>query len=729
MTMKTTKTIAHIALGLCLVGGAAGCVDDDGKLDESDVKGGPEGKAEAWGSSDNPALFSTTLEYRLAELPRNGEATNIPWAGSYWPVYEDSINRKWEGASSKSPAAKYGEAFGVTGVEDAVSRYHGIDGQSSRTSCTTTSQCNSQLGESCAIRPGQTTGRCIPTWWGICHAWAPVSILHPEPKKAVTWNNVQFKVNDIKALMTLVYDRTESRFVSLRCNLQHSADEISFDKYGRPTGNSVACKDTNPGTFHVLVANYLGKQGESFVYDRTFDVEVWNQPLRGYRITAMNEVTALEANKLIGVTAESGTTVERTGSVSGGTWSHLGSFPVTPGTALTVAMTGTGDPDLHVRFGSQPTAQTYDCRPYANGPTEQCDLTVPDGASAVFVSVLGYGSGAASTYNVKVTSGGAIPTTYAFNNNAAKLYKVHMDVDYISESPSTLDGNLGSTIDRYTHTDRYDYILEVDAAGKIIGGEWIGASKTAHPDFAWLPVRNGTSSVAGGKITYANVKMLYDLSMQDGTGGGNTGGSDQIVTDSATLARGAWKHYGPYNVAAGSTLTAVMTGDGDADLYARKGAAPTAASYDCRPYRDGTAEECSIVGPATVYVGVNGYAATSTFDLRVTYRAGTGSVDPVPPPPTVTHIDTTGSVAQGELKTFSLDVVAGRKVVVRTFAPNDVDLYIQFGAAPTTSAYLMRGYTSTGNETISYTPTSNGKLHIAVHGYAASTFTLRTADN
>src|SRR5262245_58648489 len=48
MIMKTTtKTIAGLALGLCLVGGAAGCAEDDGKSEESDVKGGPDGKAEA----------------------------------------------------------------------------------------------------------------------------------------------------------------------------------------------------------------------------------------------------------------------------------------------------------------------------------------------------------------------------------------------------------------------------------------------------------------------------------------------------------------------------------------------------------------------------------------------------------------------------------------------------------------------------------------------------------
>ncbi len=721
-----TQTLLRFTFGALI--GVTACTDiDDGKHAESDVKGGADGKAEAWGSADNPALFSESLEFRIAELPMAGQATNVPWAGNYWPVYKDSINDKWAGASSESPSTKYGRAFNVTGVEDAVSRYHGIDAQSSRTACTTDAQCNAQIGESCAIRPGQTNGRCIPTWWGICHAWTPAAILLPEPKHAVTYNGVDFKVQDIKALLTLVHNSTNTKFVSLRCNTDaQGTPGINYDNYGRPQGGDASCKDTNPGTYHLLLTNYLGKQGASFAEDRTFDDEVWNQPLRAYRITAQTEVSALEANKLIGVTPQGGTTTEQTGSVAKNAWVQLGTFPVTANSNFTVAMTGTGDADLYVKFGAQPTAAAYDCRPYGGDSNETCNLTVPAGATQAFVAVLGY-SDTAATYTAKITSGGAIPTTYVFNDKAAKLYKVHTDVDYISESPAGTDGNLASTIDRYTHTDRYDYILEVDAAGKIIGGEWLGESKKAHPDFVWLPYSVRGSSVAGGKITYANVKAIYDLSMSDGqppvTGG------DKVVEESGAIAKAAWKQLGPYNVAAGSTLTAVMTGDGDADLYVRKSAAPTAASYDCRPYRDGTNEECSIVGPATVYVGVNGYAATSNYALKITYKEGTGAPPVEPPPATVVHLDTTGSVAQGEMKLFTMNVIAGKKIVIRTTAPSDVDLYIMMGAAPTTSAYTMKAYTSSGNETIAYTPTSNGTLQIGVHGYAASTFTLKTANN
>lgn len=722
--MKTTNWMAGFAVGVSLV---TGCIDGgDDKPDESDVKGGPDGKAEAWGSADNPALFNSGLEYRVAELPRNGEARNIPWAGNYWPVYEDSINKKWGGAGSKAPSTKYGEAFGVTGVENAVSTYHGIDAHSSRKACSADSECDSQMGESCAKREGQTSGRCIPTWWGICHAWAPAAILLPEPKKAVVHNGVEFKVQDIKALLTLVHDRTQTKFVSLRCDSYDSQNEITFDKYGRPTGASANCKDTNPSTFHVLMTNYLGKQGESFVYDRTWDGEVWNQPLRGYRITAMDEVSAVEANRLIGVTSEGGTTVEKTGTVVKDAWTQLGSFPVTAGQNVVVAMTGTGDADLYVKFGSQPTASAYDCRPYDGTSAETCTLTAPAGATQVFVGVNGYA--ATSDFNVKVTAGGSVPTNYVFNDNAAKLYKVHMDVDYISESAAGTDGNLGSTIDRYTHQDRYDYILEVDSAGKIVGGEWIGTSKKQHPDFVWLPIRSNSTTVAGGKISYANVKLIYDLSMQDGTGGGGGGGGVRNITETGAVARSAWKQYGPFNVAAGSTFSATMTGDNDADLYVRKGAAPTASSYDCRPYRDGSEESCSIVGPAVVYVGVNGYAASSNFSLNMKYTEGGGTGPVEPPPAAFAHINQTGSVTQGQMKVFELPIPAGKRVVVRTTGTTDIDLYVQFGAAPTTSSYINRGYTSSGNETVTYTATSNGVLYIGVHGYQAGSFSLRTAD-
>jgi hypothetical protein len=52
-------------------------------------------------------------------------------------------------------------------------------------------------------------------------------------------------------------------------------------------------------------------------------------------------------------------------------------------------MTGTNDADLYVRIGSEPTATTYDCRPYKSGTNEACEVTLPSPAK-IFVQVRGY---------------------------------------------------------------------------------------------------------------------------------------------------------------------------------------------------------------------------------------------------------------------------------------------------------------------------------------------------
>ncbi len=729
-------------IALCAITSLAiGCSQaGDPKPDQDDTKSDRPNKSDRWGANDAPSLFSSSLEYRVEQLPQEGEATNIPWASTYWPTYEDSINYRWDGANSESPAAKYGRAFGIANLEDLVSKEFGVDDAARGKVCKETSECDSKAAETCAKRRDKTEGRCIPTWTGICHAWAPAAILLPEPKYPVTINGVTFKVMDIKGLITLLYNRSKSRFASSRCELRNdgTGTGVMVDANGRVT--TAECRNTNPGTYHVLITNYLGVQKVSFVEDRIFDQQVWNQPLRGYRITHQEEVSKERANELIGVVTPAGgggnQVINRTGTVKKGIWSATETVAVSAGSTLRVAMTGSGDADLYVRFGSAPTESSYDCRPYTDGSsTETCELTVPNGVTQALILVNGYAD--SSDYKLEIRTSAAVAANgYVFNPSAAKWYYVDLEVDYIGESSASADGPLSSSIDSYTHTDYYQYILEIDTAGKIIGGEWVEGSKKAHPDFVWLPTGHSDYAVASGKITYSQVKELLDRSQQPqvttgGGGGGGGGGTGAVrtVTVSASPTAGQWNQFGPYQLAAGATLTATMTGTGDADLYVRKGAAPTESSYDCRPYKSGSNEQCTVVGPATVYAGVQGYAAASSVSLTITYTEGGGTAPPVAPPSTVTHLNVSGQVGHGESKVYSLAVLAGRPIVIRSTAPNDVDLYIQMGQAPTKEQYLARGYTTSGNETIRYTPTSNGTLFVLVDGYAASTFTLKTSDN
>jgi hypothetical protein len=70
-------------------------------------------------------------------------------------------------------------------------------------------------------------------------------------------------------------------------------------------------------------------------------------------------------------------------------------------------------------------------------------------------------------------------------------------------------------------------------------------------------------------------------------------------------------------VVAAGTYQFDITGSGDADLYVRVGAAPTTTKYDCRPYKTGSNESCSvtIAQPTTIGVMVRGYATTSDYAL------------------------------------------------------------------------------------------------------------------
>jgi hypothetical protein len=60
------------------------------------------------------------------------------------------------------------------------------------------------------------------------------------------------------------------------------------------------------------------------------------------------------------------------------------------------AMTGTGgDADLYVKIGREPTATSFDCRPYKTGSNETCEVTLAQPAP-IFVQVRGYATGTSS---------------------------------------------------------------------------------------------------------------------------------------------------------------------------------------------------------------------------------------------------------------------------------------------------------------------------------------------
>ena len=73
-------------------------------------------------------------------------------------------------------------------------------------------------------------------------------------------------------------------------------------------------------------------------------------------------------------------------------------------------------------------------------------------------------------------------------------------------------------------------------------------------------------------------------------------------------------------------------------------------------------------------------------------------------------------------------ITTSSKLTVTTSGSSgDADLYVRLGAAPTTSTYDCRGYTSGSNESCVIDPASSGTYYIMVRAYSTySGLTLTT---
>lgn len=94
---------------------------------------------------------------------------------------------------------------------------------------------------------------------------------------------------------------------------------------------------------------------------------------------------------------------------------------------------------------------------------------------------------------------------YPWNTAAVGFRRVTMRLDWAVETSPTAN----SAPPLVKNGKTYDFILELDATGAVVGGEWIGASKKEHIPFFWAPTAPG-AEVPG--LDPAMVRALINVS-------------------------------------------------------------------------------------------------------------------------------------------------------------------------------------------------------------------------
>ncbi|MBM3383107.1 MAG: hypothetical protein FJY29_11795 [Betaproteobacteria bacterium] len=228
---------------------------------------------EAWDDYNNPALLDSGSVVVFSDLPAAAVTTKIPWSDIYWPSYLGGIALRWmngiepafplqrpteeqvrsmsqEQLALLSPAEKYDIFMGrydFPTVQTELLRNHSS----------------------------------MPTWYGLCHGWSSATLNYEEPGtvtlRGASGVDVPFSSGDVKALLAYaqgVVFSPMARVLGQRCEA-----DLNTQPHMR---NTAACRDTNAGSFHLVLANYVGRAGQSVIADFTRGAEVWNFPIYGF---------------------------------------------------------------------------------------------------------------------------------------------------------------------------------------------------------------------------------------------------------------------------------------------------------------------------------------------------------------------------------------------------------------------------------------------------------------
>jgi hypothetical protein len=240
---------------------------------------------EEWDRYNHPAKFSKTYEMRFDALPTHGrlDPLHTPWSDSYWPSFEAGISKRWNEPEADRPRGEKDNFFSYRPLSLSELRGKSLEDLKKLSPAEKYDILMGRYDYPTVARERRRTHKGAPKWWGICHGWAPAALNHPEPAATVAINPqgiaVPFGSSDVKALLSYYYAEiadVETAQIGLRCD--------------SPLRLGSACRDVNPGSFHVVLANQIGIRKQGFTAEVDRGKQVWNQPVVEYRTQLLKKL-------------------------------------------------------------------------------------------------------------------------------------------------------------------------------------------------------------------------------------------------------------------------------------------------------------------------------------------------------------------------------------------------------------------------------------------------------
>jgi vibriolysin len=197
------------------------------------------------------------------------------------------------------------------------------------------------------------------------------------------------------------------------------------------------------------------------------------------------------------VTLSNGVAVSSIGA-STGAWKHYKIAVPSGQSKLDIVMSGgTGDADMYVKRGSQPTSSSYDYRPYLNGNNETVSVTNP-AAGDWYISLYAYSTFSGVTLKATYTGTTTPPACTSVSGSLSGTGAQYLTTSYTSSVSGAHTGKLTGP-----STADFDLYLQ----------KWNGSS--------WAIVARGETSTSTENVSYSGTSGSYRWRVYSYSGSGS----------------------------------------------------------------------------------------------------------------------------------------------------------------------------------------------------------------